>query len=100
VLPILLFVLSAALLLGVIYALWRYWDNVSRRSPEEEAFDERVAALNERQAKRISDEDMAHPVDEDEAWRIKVSRGQQGRRRRERYGGQLARRIGERRRRS
>ena len=100
VLPILLFLLSAALLLGVVYALWRYWDNVSRLSPEEEAFDERVAALNERQANRISDEDLAHPVDEDEAWRIMVSRGKQGRRRRERYVGELARRIGERRRRS
>ena len=98
--PILLFVLSAALLLGVVYALWRYWDNVSRLSPEEEAFDERVAALNERQANRISDEELAQPIDEDEAWRIMVSRGQRGRRRRERYGGELARRIGERRRRS
>ena len=98
--PILLFLFSAALLLGVVYALWHYWNNVSRLSPEEEAFDERVAALNERQANRISDEELAHPVDEDEAWRIMVSRGQQGRRRRERYAGELARRTGERRRRS
>jgi hypothetical protein len=97
---ILLFLLSAALLLGVVYALWRYWDNVSRLSPEEEAFDARMKALNERQANRISDEELAQPIDEDEAWRIMVSRGQQGRRRRERYGGELARRIGERRRRS
>jgi len=95
----LLFLLSAAVLLGVVYALWRYWDNVSRRSPEEEAFDERVAALNERQANRISDEDLANPVDQDEAWRIMVSRGRQPRRG-ERYVGELARRIGERRRRS
>ncbi len=98
--PILIFLLSAALLLGVVFVLWRYWNDVSRLSPEEEAFDERVAALNERQANRISDEELAHPVDEDEAWRIMVSRGQQGRRRRERYAGELARRIGERRRRS
>jgi hypothetical protein len=95
-----LFLGSAALLLGAVYALWRYWDNLARLSLEEEAFDERVAALNERQANRVSDEELARPVNEDEAWQIMISRGQRGKRRRERYGGELSRRIGERRRRS
>src|SRR5436189_5162646 len=99
VLPIVLFILFAVLLLGVVYALGRYWDNLSRRSPEEEAYDERVAALNQRQANRISDEQLAHPISEDEAWNIMVNRGQHGGRR-DRYGGELARRVGERRRRS
>jgi hypothetical protein len=98
--PTVLFLASAALLLGAVYALWRYWDNLARLSPEEEAFDERVAALNERQANRVSDEDLARLLSEDEAWEIMVSRGLRGRRRRERYGGQLSRRVGERRRRS
>ena len=98
--PTLLFLASAVLLLGGVYALWRYWDNLAHVSPEEEAFDERVAALNERQANRVSDEELTHPVSEDEAWKIMISRGQQGRRRRERYGGVLSRRVGERRRRS
>ena len=78
-LPIVLFLLFAVLLLGVVYALWRYWDNLSRLSPEEEAFDERVAALNERQANRISDEQLAHPLSEDDAWNIMVRRGQRSR---------------------
>ena len=97
--PIVLFLISAVLLLGVVYALWRYWDTLARRTPEEEAFDERVAALNQRQSHRISDDELANPLSEDEAWQIMISRGQRGRRRRERYGGDLARRMGERRRR-
>jgi len=98
--PIMLFIIFAVLLLGAVYALWHYWDNLSRQSPEEEAYDERVAALNQRQANRISDEQLAHPISEDEAWNIMVNRGQHGGRRRDRYGGELARRVGERRRRS
>jgi hypothetical protein len=98
--PILLFLISAALLLGAVYAVWRYWDNLARLSPEEEAFDERVAALNERQANRFSDEELTHPLTEDDAWSIMVSRGQRSRRRRDRYGGELARRAATRRRRS
>ena len=98
--PIVLFLLFAALLLGVVYALWRYWDNLSRLSPEEEAFDKRVAALNERQANRISDEQLAQPISEDDAWGIMVNRGQRGRGGSDRYSGMLTRRARERRRRS
>jgi len=97
--PTVLFLITAALLLGGVYALWRYWDNLARLSPEEEALDERVAALNERQANRVSDEELTRPVSEDEAWQMMISRGRRGRRR-ERYGGELSRRVGERRRRS
>lgn len=96
--PIVLFVVSALLLLGGVYLLWRYWDTLARRSPEEEAFDERVAALNERQAHRISDEDLAHPLNEEEAWQIMIRRGRRGTRS-QRYGGDLARRVDDRRRR-
>jgi hypothetical protein len=74
-LPIVLFLICAVLLLGTIYMVWRYWDSLARISPEEEAFDERVASLNERQAHRVSDEELAQPPSEDEAWQIMVSRG-------------------------
>jgi hypothetical protein len=97
--PTVFFLISAVVLLGAVYTLWRYWDNLSRRTPEEEAFDERVAALNRRQANRISDEDLANPLSEDEAWQAMINRGRRGLRR-ERYGGDLSRRVGERRRRS
>ncbi len=97
--PTVLFLLSAMVLLGAVYALWHYWDNLARRTPEEEAFDERVAALNQRQANRISDDELTHPLTEDEAWQIMISRGKRGWRRRERYSGDLSRRQGERRRR-
>lgn len=97
--PILLFLICAALLIGAVYAVWRYWNNLVRVSPEEEAFDERVAQLNERQANRLSDDQLTRPVSEDDAWSLMVRRGQRTRRRRERYGGDLARRASDRQRR-
>lgn len=94
--PIILFAICAALLLGAIYLLWRYWDNATRRSPEEEAYDKRVAQLNERQANRLSDEQLTHPVNEEDAWQIMVERGRKATGRRSRYGGDLKRRTRER----
>ena len=98
--PIFLFLIFAVLLLAVIYAVWRYWESLAHISPEEEEFDERVASLNERQAHRISDEQLTHPMTEDDAWSIMVDQGRRSGRRRERYGGDLARRTSDRRRRS
>jgi hypothetical protein len=97
--PVVLFLICAALLLGAIYAVWRYWDNLARISPEEEAFDERVASLNERQANRISDTQLARPLTEDDAWGMMVDRGRRAAARRDRYSGDLARRADVRRRR-
>lgn len=97
--PIFLFLVFAVLLLGVIYAVWRYWNGLAHLSAEETEFDERMAALNERQAYRISDEQLTHPVTQDDAWSIMVNRGRRTGRRRERYGGDLARRTNDRRRR-
>ncbi|NJO82422.1 MAG: hypothetical protein HC828_06090 [Blastochloris sp.] len=93
---ILLFVICAALLLGAMYLVWRYWDHATSRSPEEEAYDKRVAQLNERQANRLSDEQLTKPVNEDDAWRIMVERGRKTTERRNRYGGDLKRRTRER----
>jgi hypothetical protein len=115
VLPIALLLLFIVLLCGVLFAVWRYWDNLTRLSPEEEEYDERVAAMNERQANRLSDDQIRTPVTDDEAWNIMVRRGQREPRRRsrysrsderrpaarrDRYGGDLARRADERRERS
>ena len=98
--PIVLFLICAALLIGAVYAVWRYWDNLVGVSPEEEAFDERVAMLNERQANRISDEELTHPVSEDDAWSIMVRRGRRRTTSRHDHdGGTPAQRASERRRR-
>jgi hypothetical protein len=110
--PIALFAIFTLLLCGVFFVVWRYWNNIARVSPEEEEYDVRVAEMNERQANRLSDDQLRSPLSDDEAWAVMVHRGmrdrERGRRnrrdtkrltppRRERYGGELARRIDERR---
>ena len=88
---LLLFVVFAALLLLAAYLLWRYWAALTTVTPEEERFEERIAALNERQAHRYSDEELAAPVTEEDAWRVMVERGRRAIRR-ERSTGDLMRR--------
>ena len=110
--PTALFLVFVVLIALVLVAVWRYWNNLARVSPEEEEFDELMSALNDRQANRISDEILTTPLSEEDAWQIMVRRGMRlGARkrrkprqtqprlpapRRERYGGELARRIEER----
>lgn len=96
---LLLFAVVAAVLIGVIVAIWRYWESMSSLTPEEEAFDKRVAALNERQSNRMSDDLIRANIDDESAWRIMVERGRRAARRRNRYSGELDRRSRERRRR-
>ncbi len=114
--PITLFIFFVLIIAVALVAIWRYWYTLARVSPEEEEFDERMAALNERQANRLSDEQLTTPLSDDDAWDIMVRRGMRGREarrrptraldrertptRRDRYGGDLARRIDERRDRS
>jgi hypothetical protein len=111
--PTALFLIFLLLLAVVLLAIWRYWGSLARVTPEEEEFDERMAALNERQANRLSDEQLTHPFSDEEAWQIMVRRGLRDRDRRgrtgrktgrllppprqERYGGDLRRRVDERR---
>jgi hypothetical protein len=117
--PIALFLIFILLIAIVLFAVWRYWISLARVSPEEEEYDERMAALNERQANRISDEFLTHSLSDDDAWQIMVRRGKQVKTRRprkqrataqralpppretplrrERYGGEFARRVDERR---
>jgi hypothetical protein len=73
----LLFMLLAVVLLVVVYGLLRYWDTLVSKSPEEEAYDRRVADLNERQANRLSDDQLTHPISDDDAWQIMLRRGRQ-----------------------
>lgn len=80
------------MLLGVIYWLWRYWDEAVRRTPEQEAYDKRMARLNERQSNRLSDDQLRGVIDEESAWNIMVSRGRRTADRGRRYGGELRRR--------
>lgn len=94
----LLFLLSAALLVGLIVVLWRYWRTFANITPEAEAFDKRVATLNERQAHRLSDNQLAQRVTEEDAWGIMVRRGVRARRR-DRYAAEVRRRYTERRKR-
>jgi hypothetical protein len=114
--PIILFLFFTALVAGALLLVWRYWNNIARVSPEEEEFDERMTALNDRQANRLSDDQLTHPLTDDDAWSVMVQRGRRDRERRrkpprstqrrqlpareQRYGGELARRVNERRRRS
>jgi hypothetical protein len=114
--PILLFFFFTALVAGALLLVWRYWNTIARVSPEEEEFDERMTALNDRQANRLSDDQLTHPLTDDDAWSVMVQRGRRDRERRrrparptqrqlptareERYGGELSRRVDERRRRS
>jgi hypothetical protein len=93
-----LFGLLAAILLAVIYALWRYWDGLVDTSPDEEEYDRQVADLNERQANRMSDERLTKPPSDDDAWQIILRRGRRLSRQ-PRYGHDLSRRTRERRKR-
>jgi hypothetical protein len=114
--PIILFIFFTALVAGALLLVWRYWNTIARVSPEEEAFDERMTELNDRQANRLSDDQLTHPLTDDDAWSVMVQRGRRDRERRrrpprptqrrlpppreQRYGGDLSQRERERRRRS
>lgn len=99
--PLPLFVLMVLLglaLIGACYALWRYWERQANVSPEEEAYDRRVAMLNQRQANRLSDDQLRERPGGQDAWELMVQRGRRAIQRRDRYAGSLQRRARERRR--
>ena len=54
----LLFFIVALLLLGWVVFAWHSWRTTTQVTPEEQAFDDRVAALNDRQANRLSDDQI------------------------------------------
>lgn len=91
-----LYIIFGLLLVVIIVVLWRYWSTLVDRSPEEEAYERRLTALNERQANRYSDDELTVAPNEDDAWAIMVERGRRSGRR-DRYAGDLGRRTGSRR---
>jgi membrane protein implicated in regulation of membrane protease activity len=95
--PTILFIIFAVLLLLAIYGIWRFWSGLIAVSRAESRYEQRMAALNERQANRYTDEQLTHPANDDEAWRIMVQRGKRATRR-ERYSGSLSNRSRDRRR--
>jgi hypothetical protein len=92
-----LFILLGAALVATVYGIWRYWESLVERTPEEDAYDKQVATLNERQANRMSDERLTHPLSDDDAWQVILQRGRKLMRRGSRYGGDYDRRTRERR---
>lgn len=91
-----LFLLMAAVLVLIGVGIWRYWAGLVEVSPEEEELDRRMAALNERQAHRLTDDQLTHPPSDDDAWALIVRRGRRLMRR-ARYGGDSQRRARDRR---
>jgi hypothetical protein len=89
---LLLVVFGSVVLIGVAIVLWRIWDGLTHTTPEEEAYERRVAQLNERQANRLSDDDLRRSSSLNEAWQITVDRGRRSGKRRQRYNGDLNRR--------
>lgn len=90
--PAALYIVFGALLVVIIVVLWRYWASLVERSPEEEAYERRLTALNERQANRYTDDELRGAPSEDEAWALMVERGRRSGRR-DRYAGELRRRT-------
>jgi hypothetical protein len=87
-----LYILFGLLLVAIAFFVWRYWSSLVERSPEEEAYERRLTALNERQANRYSDDELTTSPDDDEAWRIMVERGRNSGRN-DRYAGDVNRRA-------
>ena len=80
----LLFGLAALLLIGIVVLLWRLWGDYVQVGPDDEEREREMAALNDAQANRVSEQQLARPVDADDAWQTMVQRGAAPRRRRRR----------------
>lgn len=81
---IVLVALSAALLIGLVLVLWRFWEDYARITPEETEYEREMASLNDNQANRFSDDQLTRPIDTDTGWSIMVQRGRRNNRRRRR----------------
>lgn len=77
----LLFALAAALLLALVALIWRVWTDYAQVDPEDEERERELAALNDAQANRVSDQQLTRPVDLDSAWQATLQRGASGGRR-------------------
>lgn len=75
-----LITIMALLLLGWVSYTWHNWRRTTDVTEEDEYYDRRVISLNNRQANRLSDQDLTQPIHEDDAWQIMVQRGRQNKR--------------------
>lgn len=77
-----LITIVALLLFGWVSYAWYNWRRTTQVSEADEYYDKRVVSLNNRQANRLSDNDLTRPIHEDDAWQIMVQRGRQTQRNR------------------
>jgi hypothetical protein len=83
---ILFVIVVGILLVGLLYMLWRFWEDYARITPEETEYERDMASLNDAQANRFRDDQLTRQIDADTAWQVMVRRGRRaagrGRRRR------------------
>jgi|HigsolmetaAR206D_1030411.scaffolds.fasta_scaffold13094_2 hypothetical protein len=77
-----LITIIALLLFGWVSYAWYNWRNTTQFSEADEYYDKGVISLNDRQANRLSDNELTRPIREDDAWQIMVQRGRQSQRNR------------------
>jgi hypothetical protein len=77
----LLLIVTAGLLLGGAAIAWRVWNQtIEEVAPHDDERDDAMASLNDRQANRLSDEQLTRPPGQEDAWAVMVRRGQRQRR--------------------
>ncbi|MEI7772471.1 MAG: hypothetical protein WCI67_20955 [Chloroflexales bacterium] len=72
----LLFAVAALLMILLVALIWRFWQGFVQVSPEEEELERSIASLNDLQANRRSDQQIARQMDTETGWQIMVRRGQ------------------------
>jgi predicted PurR-regulated permease PerM len=72
----LLFFVAALLMILLVALIWRFWQGFVDVSPEEEKLERSIASLNDSQANRTSDQQIARQMDTETGWQIMVRRGQ------------------------
>lgn len=71
----------ALLLLGWVFLAWQNWRRTTQFTEDDERYDQRVASLNDRQANRLSDDQLTNPASDEDAWELMVRRGERQRER-------------------
>ncbi len=77
---IVIFAIVVLILLGGLYLAWSLWWSYTQVSPEDEAFHNEVAHLNDDQSYRMSDQQIANPPDSETAWMQMVRQGRRQKR--------------------
>lgn len=82
---VIVFAILVLLLIGGLYLVWSFWWSYNRVNPEDEAFQHRVALLNNDQSYRMSDHQIANPPAPEDAWAQMVRQGLRRRRQQQVY---------------